>query len=280
MKESLEVPIKCFEELHAKLSEFPLHEENGRWLFRGQSNAAWNLRPRVGRPPYDKLFQRNESFNDLNLLKSWKRYAAQYIDLRDYSEWDCLAIAQHHGLATRLLDWTTNPLVAAYFACQPLPAEEIKKEHGSEVDVKPDAVILCFFMQNKECEEEEYRITSETLSSEENVRQYIEKKMEKELMFYLPTIRIPRIKQQQAVLSVHKIPTQPIVDSDDSKSNEYVLKKITIDGSCRIKLLKELSFYGVNTEIMCANLDGLSEHINWLEEMNTRLPGSSLTTFI
>ena len=33
-----------------------------------------------------------------------------------YNDWDMLTIAQYHGLAARLLDWSFNPLVAAYFA--------------------------------------------------------------------------------------------------------------------------------------------------------------------
>ena len=89
------------------------------WVFRGVSDANSHvLRPKIGRDPgrYDPKQERK-------LFESFKRRATRFIDLRGYSEWDCLALAQHHGLPTRLLDWTSNPLVAAYFAVSSAPGD-------------------------------------------------------------------------------------------------------------------------------------------------------------
>lgn len=52
------------------------------------------------------------------MIRAFRKYAVPDVhlgELRDASVWELLTVAQHHGLPTRLLDWTHNPMIAAHF---------------------------------------------------------------------------------------------------------------------------------------------------------------------
>ena len=97
------IEVSSFGELHECLSEF-----RDGWIFRGHSDISWQLVPKAGRASFKG--------DDKTLFDQWKLRAIEYLSSRPDRDWDWLAIAQHHGLTTRLLDWTTIPLNAAYFA--------------------------------------------------------------------------------------------------------------------------------------------------------------------
>ena len=85
-------------------------ESGERWWFRGQADATWDLVPKVWRT-HDEQDERY--LTNLFYQKAKLRHA-QFPNDADYAGW--LALMQHYGLPTRLLDWTESALIGAYFA--------------------------------------------------------------------------------------------------------------------------------------------------------------------
>src|SRR5579872_5540330 len=105
--------FKAFLDGIAEINADSVKNDSTLILYRGQENSTWNLLPKIGRRGISTDFLSFEK----SIISEFKRLGRTYLaaDILN-NEWDLLALAQHHGLPTRLLDWSTNPLVALWFA--------------------------------------------------------------------------------------------------------------------------------------------------------------------
>jgi hypothetical protein len=84
-------------------------------VYRGEADANRSLLTSLDKlggidPPHTKAHLEE------HILRNFIRYSRPYLQQASVNDWELLVIAQHHGLPTRLLDWTYSPLVAAHFA--------------------------------------------------------------------------------------------------------------------------------------------------------------------
>lgn len=116
METSEPIPVEKWDEFHKIITDGSYNDKIGRhrspYVFRGLPKETYSLKTSLSR----LVGEDNPEIRKIEelLLSGFKKYA--YEQLSSMSLWELLSIAQHHGLPTRLLDWTYSPLVALHFA--------------------------------------------------------------------------------------------------------------------------------------------------------------------
>lgn len=214
--------INSFIDFHNCIEDY----SGSNFLFRGQGNTKWDLIPKVGRDEYRKTIP--AIFKEDFLLRSWMRYSSQILSKNPVDSWDELSLAQHHGLATRLLDWTKNPLIALYFAT-------------CDLNTKTEGAVFIFDFDN--------RTFNTQLQTPFDIKH--------SGVFY-PKGLTARVISQRGVFSVSH---QPHVSLEKLKP-ESLFIKLKINGGLKKTMQKTLEQYGINEFSIYQDLDNLSNYLN------------------
>lgn len=252
-----EIRISGWEELNRELYTSTWNPELRRFranfAYRGMGDAEEDLTT--------SLMRLGGNYRELeaHLLRNFKKYAAQGAGSAT-SEWNWLSLAQHHGLPTRLLDWTYSPLIAAHFATA---AVECFEQDG--VIWAADYVALHHLLPPKLkrilTRERSNAFTVEMLAEAAPGLREMEKLSPKDFVVFLePPSLDARLVNQFALFSMMSSPTVR-VDEWLQKKPELV-RRIVIPATVKWEIRDKLDQANITERVLLPGLDGLAR---WLK---------------
>jgi hypothetical protein len=214
-------------------------------LYRGQCNDD-ELLPGIGRRIKDiegnLITPTIPEYTEQKMLNDFKKKLPNFLQGEIRSEWDYLAICQHHGLATRLLDWTQNPLIALWFACN---SPFMNGSHSIIWAFATNTTSIFDF--NEVGTSSPFDIDTTKIIS--------------------PNWVAKRIANQSGLFTIHRpeVSDNNLVFKtlNEDETFEPMPIKFIIPKIVRKELIKQLNVYGINHSSVFPDLDGLCKSLNY-----------------
>jgi hypothetical protein len=264
-------------------------DPTGLW-FRGQSNCRHRLEPGalrettpitdgLGQPIKEGQIVRASGWavtgpNSERMLTEFKRQARPFVERMPSNEFEWMFLAQHHGLPTRLLDWSTNALVALYFAvsgaavtsgdgneaCQEfLEGDEFRSDGFAVFVIDPCSINKCIH---------DVPFPIDVANAEESWEHYIDP-VNHGLNAYAPICVTaphisPRIRAQSGVFTLHGSNIWPIDYYDNFRP---LITKIFVPYTATDEIKKSLLKMGISEGFIYPGLDGIAHDIKMVEKL-------------
>lgn len=174
------------------------------------------------------------------MLCNLRRIGCAYLPYAQEDDWDMLARAQHFGMATRLLDWTSNPLTALWFAAK---------------DLKPKTSGFVY----------SYSPAKEHLLADDRGESPFANGC---TAVFRPTWNNPRVTAQCGWFTVHRYSKKSnrFVPLDTNNLIKTHIECWEVPGEDKECIVEDLDQLGVNYQTVFPDLEGVCRHLNWIHD--------------
>lgn len=199
-------------------------------IFRGQAQKG-NLLPGIAR----KDNKENTTKEEKTVLEQLELQGASLLNSNvGTTKLDLMILAQHYGLKTRLLDWTSNPLAALWFACSDF----------RDGDAYIYALEADSFLDKRPYDKDPFS-TAKTRVVQ-------------------PRLNNPRIISQEGWFTLHRYSSKtnsfvPLEKNTEIKEHIHCFK---VPAKHRQTILKSLDKHGISARTLFPDLEGLCKHLN------------------
>lgn len=273
---SLSECIALVNQLYDKLKVNSFYEEE-RLFFRGQKSKEYFLLPSIARTT--RKSQQSEHFimQEHKMVNEFIRRKPN--DFAGLDEFNTLAKMQHYGLPTRLLDITSNALVALFFACE-RTIENREFQDGevfffkkSDTEVHSSYSVHVALLSSFYRSQTNNYIATKNFDVDERLETLLGERKEdvlqdemKEYILTVPKYHDEReIRQSAGFILYPNIVERGFITPHIRDIKDEVIKKmrfrIIIDAKSKDRIQKELSRVGITKEFLFPDMQNLAKHI-------------------
>jgi hypothetical protein len=250
--------------------------------YRGSKKPDEDMKPTVVRS-----WQRNRAIRDQSdrrsrplelweyeerLIENFQRQSLPFLESMPNCHLNWLAVAQHHQLPTRLLDWTRNPLIALYFAAN-------NRDSHSTPDAWEDVFVFAWEIGNRPDGKgrmlpldrvASMRPRGKGLIADDSAEADASREVDGSttndgVYLFNPPNLSSRIASQEGLFSFEGQLSETAFP-ERAEREGLRLTRIRIPGAARLEILKHLNRLGVETGKLFPDLPGLCAHQKWVAE--------------